>query len=248
MRLFYSDPVKTELQDKPEPENGKIYVSHGKQPGAPSADSGKDSSPPSAAGDNAVVSAESSTSSAFDLPASNPDTADKRPAVGEGDVTERHSLSIVHGKEMEAPDNNGKDACNQTTTFSLGEGSSLTATSPSPKHKDAEDPQYKEVMSSVDQLCAELRLERDYAETPLAHSESLRAKLTTTAPKVLKYPVLKNVAVPDRTSYELPDTQARTEQMKSNARATYVKRWYRYWEELVRMDLKEAPQVFGPED
>ncbi|KAI8514869.1 hypothetical protein Bbelb_074600 [Branchiostoma belcheri] len=167
MRLFYSDPVKTsegtvktELQDKPEPENGKIYVSHGKQPGAPSADSGKDSSLPSAAGDAAVVSAESSTSSAFGLPASNPDTADKRPAVGEGDVTERHNLSVVHGKEMEAPDNNGKDACNQTTTFSLGEGSSLTATTPSPKHKDAEDPQYKEVMSSVDQLWAELRLER----------------------------------------------------------------------------------------
>ncbi|KAI8484011.1 hypothetical protein Bbelb_382740 [Branchiostoma belcheri] len=250
--------VKTELPETPETENGKINVSQETEPGAPSADSGKDSSPPSAAGDAADVSTEeSSTSSAFGLLASNPD---KRPAAGEGDVPE-FSPSVVHGKETEAPDNIGTDTCSQTTTSTQGGGSSLTTTTPSPKHKDAEDPQYEEVMSSVGKLWAELNFERDYAETLLAHAESLRAKLANTAPKVLLYPVLKNItaAVPDRTSYELPDTQglslvelqnikktlAKAVQ-EEKERASFIKRWY--WEELVRMALKEAPQVFGPED
>ncbi|XP_019630906.1 PREDICTED: uncharacterized protein LOC109474882 [Branchiostoma belcheri] len=250
--------VKTELPEKPEPENGKINVSQETEPGAPLADSGKDSSPPSAAGDAADVSTESSTSSAFGLPASNPD---KRPAAGEGDVPERHSPSVVHGKETETPDNIGTDTCSQTTTSTQGGGSSLSTTTPSPKHKDAEDPQYEEVMSSVDKLWAELNFERDYAETLLAHAESLRAKLNTAAPKVLQYPVLKNIAavVPDRTSYELPDTQGLSlvelqdiqktltkAVQEEKERGSYIKRWY--WEELVRVALKEAPQVFGPED
>ncbi|KAI8484028.1 hypothetical protein Bbelb_382910 [Branchiostoma belcheri] len=250
--------VKTELPEKPEQENGKINVSQETESGAPSADSGKDSSPPSVAGDAADVSTESSTSSAFGLPVSNPD---KRPAAGEGDVPERHSPSVVHGKETETPDNIGTDRCSQKTTSTQGGGSSLTTTTPSPKHKDAEDPQYEEVMSSVDKLWAELNFERDYAETLLAHAESLRAKLANTAPKVLLYPVLKNItaAVPDRTSYELPDTQGLSlvelqdiqktltkAVQDEKERASYIKRWY--WEELVRMALKEAPQVFGPED
>ncbi|XP_019631137.1 PREDICTED: uncharacterized protein LOC109475036 [Branchiostoma belcheri] len=250
--------VKTELPEKAEPENGKINVSQETEPGAPSADSSKDSSPPSAAGDAADVSTESSTSSAFGLPASNPD---KRPAAGEGDVSERRTPSVVHGKETETPDNIVADTCSQTTTSTQGGGSSLTTTTPSPKHKDAEDPQYEEVMSSVDNLWAELNFERDYAETLLAHAESLRAKLTTAAPKVLQYPVLKNItaAVPDRTSYELPDTQGLSlvelqdiqktltkAVQEEKERGSYIKRWY--WEELVRVALKEAPQVFGPED
>ncbi|XP_078673631.1 uncharacterized protein LOC144912342 isoform X2 [Branchiostoma floridae x Branchiostoma belcheri] len=250
--------VKTELPEKAEQENGKINVSQETEPGAPSADSSKDSSPPSAAGDAADVSTESSTSSAFGLPASNPD---KRPAAGEGDVSERRTPSVVHGKETETPDNIVTDTCSQTTTSTQGGGSSLTTTTPSPKHKDAEDPQYEEVMSSVDNLWAELNFERDYAETLLAHAESLRAKLTTAAPKVLQYPVLKNItaAVPDRTSYELPDTQGLSlvelqdiqktltkAVQEEKERASYIKRWY--WEELVRVALKEAPQVFGPED
>ncbi|XP_078673785.1 uncharacterized protein LOC144912411 [Branchiostoma floridae x Branchiostoma belcheri] len=248
--------VKTELPEKPEPENGKIDVTQETEPGAPSADSGKDSSPPSAAGDAADVSTESSTSSTFGLPVSIPD---KRPAAGEGNVPECKP-SVVNGKETEAPDNIVTDTCSQTTS-TQGGGSSLTTTTPSPKHKDAEDPQYEEVMSSVDKLWAELKFERDYAETLLAHAESLRAKLANTAPKVLLYPVLKNIAaaVPDRTSYELPDTQGLSlvelqdiqktltkAVQEEKERATYIKRWY--WEELVRMALKEAPQVFGPED
>ncbi|XP_078673634.1 uncharacterized protein LOC144912344 [Branchiostoma floridae x Branchiostoma belcheri] len=250
--------VKTELPETPETENGKINVSQETEPGAPLADSGKDSSPPSAAGDAADVSTESSTSSAFGLPASNPD---KRPAAGEGDVPERRSPSVVHGKETETPDNIDTDTCSQTTTSTQGGGSSLTTTTPSPKHKDAEDPQYEEVMSSVGKLWAELNFERDYAETLLAHAESLRAKLANTAPKVLLYPVLKNItaAVPDRTSYELPDTQGLSlvelqdiqktltkAVQEEKERASYIKRWY--WEELVRVALKEAPQVFGPQD
>eukprot|EP00058_Branchiostoma_floridae_P003074 XP_002588562.1 hypothetical protein BRAFLDRAFT_79514 [Branchiostoma floridae] len=76
-----------------------------------------------------------------------------------------------------------------------------------------------------------------------------------------RYPAIKNIitAVPDRTSYELPDTQGLSLRelqgiqktltksvQDEKERGTYIKRWY--WEELVRAALKEAPGVFGPED
>ncbi|XP_078589517.1 uncharacterized protein LOC144869886 [Branchiostoma floridae x Branchiostoma japonicum] len=252
--------VKMELQEKPELENDKINVSQGKVPEAPSDNSGKDSPPPAAAGDAADVKAASSTSSASGLPSTAPDTADKRPAVGEGDVPECHP-SVVHGKQTEAPHNSGVDTDSQTKTSTQEGGASLTTTTPSPKHKDAEDPHYEEVMSSVDKLWAELHLERDYAEKLLTHADSLRSRLATTAPHVLRYPVIKNIiaAVPKRTSYKLPDTQGLSLEelhgiqktltksvQDEKERATYIKRWY--WEELVRVALKEAPGVFGPED
>eukprot|EP00058_Branchiostoma_floridae_P003505 XP_002588993.1 hypothetical protein BRAFLDRAFT_87462 [Branchiostoma floridae] len=251
--------VKTELQEKPEQENDKTNVSQEQEPDAPSDNSGKDGSAPAATGDAADVKAASSTSSASGLPATAPDTADKRPAAGEGDVPECHP-SVVPGEQTEAPDNSGADTDSQMTTSTQGGGASLTTTIPSPIHKDAEDPQYEEVMSSIDKLWADLRLERDYAEKLLAHADSLRSRLATTAPHVLRYPVIKNIiaAVPDRTSYELPDTQGLSlEQLQGiqktitksvqdeKERATYIKRWY--WEELVRVALKEAPEVFGPE-
>eukprot|EP00058_Branchiostoma_floridae_P007069 XP_002592557.1 hypothetical protein BRAFLDRAFT_68879 [Branchiostoma floridae] len=249
--------VKTELQEKPELENDKINVSQEKEPDALTDNSGKDNSPPAAAGEAADVKAASSTSSASGLPAT--DTADKRPTAGEGDVSECHA-SIVRGKQTEAPDNSGADTDSQTTTSTQG-GASLTTTTSSPIHKDAEDPQYEMVMSSVNKLWEELHVERDYAEKLLAHAESLRSRLATTAPHVLRYPVIKNIitAVPDRTSYKLPDTQGLSlgelqdiqktltkSVQDEKERATYIKRWY--WEELVRVALKEAPEVFGPED
>ncbi|XP_035689405.1 uncharacterized protein LOC118424748 [Branchiostoma floridae] len=131
-----------------------------KKPDATSDNSGTVSSPPAAAGDAADVKSVSSTSSASGLPATAPDTADKRPAAGEGDVPECHP-SIVRGEEMEAPDNSGAGIDSQTTTSTEG-GASLTTTTLSPKHKEAEGPQYEVAMSSVDKLWAELRLERDY--------------------------------------------------------------------------------------
>eukprot|EP00058_Branchiostoma_floridae_P003561 XP_002589049.1 hypothetical protein BRAFLDRAFT_87522 [Branchiostoma floridae] len=255
------ETVMTELQEKPELENDKIKASQEKEPDAPSDNSGKDSSPPPAAtGDAADVKAEPQTSSASGLPATAPDTADKRPAAGEGDVSERHP-SVVRGEQTEALDNSGADTDSQTTTSTEERGASLTTAILPPKHKDAEVPQFEEVMSSVDKLWAELHLERDYAEKLLAHANSLRSRLATTAPHVLRYPVIKNIiaAVPDRTSYKLPDTQGlsldklqgiqRTltkSVQDEKERATYIKRWY--WEELVRVALKEAPGVFGPED
>ncbi|XP_035668416.1 uncharacterized protein LOC118410744 [Branchiostoma floridae] len=253
--------VKTELQVKPELEDDKINISQEKEPDAPSDSSGKDSSPPAAAGDAANVKTASSTSPASVLPATAPDTADKRPAAGEGDVPERYP-PVVHREQTEAPDNRDRNTDSQTTSSTQeGGGASLATTTPSPKHKDAEDPQYEEVMSSVDKLWAELHLERDYAEKLLAHADSLRSRLATTAPHVLQYPVIKNIiaAVPDRTSYKLPDTQGLSLQelkciqktltksvQDEKERGTYIKCWY--WEELVRVALKEAPEVFGPED
>ncbi|XP_078589518.1 uncharacterized protein LOC144869887 [Branchiostoma floridae x Branchiostoma japonicum] len=251
--------VKTELQEKPELDNDKIDVTQEKEPDGPSDNSGKDSPTPAATGDAADVKVVSSTSSASDLPVTAPDTgtADKRPAAGEGDVPERHP-SVVRGEQTEASDNSGAGIDSQTTTSTEG-GVSLTTTTLSPK--DAEDPQYEVAMSSVDKLWAELRLERDYAEKLLANADSLRSRLATAAPHVLQYPVIKNIiaAVPDRTSYKLPDTQGLSlEELQGvqktltksvqdeKERSTYLKRWY--WEELVRVALKEAPGVFGPED
>eukprot|EP00058_Branchiostoma_floridae_P003506 XP_002588994.1 hypothetical protein BRAFLDRAFT_87463 [Branchiostoma floridae] len=124
------------------------------------------------------------TSSASGLPVTAPDTADKRPAAGEGDVPECHP-SVVRGEEMEASDNSGAGIDSQTTTSAEG-GVSLTTTTPSPKHKDTEGPQYEVAMSSVDKLWAELHLERDYAEKLLAHADSLRSRLATTVPHVLR--------------------------------------------------------------
>eukprot|EP00058_Branchiostoma_floridae_P006588 XP_002592076.1 hypothetical protein BRAFLDRAFT_104755 [Branchiostoma floridae] len=250
--------VKTELQEKPELVNGKVNVTQEKEQDAPPDNSGKDSSPPAAAA--ADVKAASSTSSASDLPATAPDIADKRPAAGEGDVPEHHP-SVARGEQTEALDNSGADADSRTTTSTQGGGAFLTTTTPSPKHQDAEDSQYVEVLSSVDKLWAELSLEKDYAEKLLAHADSLRFRLATAAPHVLRYPVIKNIiaAVPDCTSYKLPDTQGLSlEELQGiqktltksvqdeKERATYIKRWY--WEELVRVALKEAPGVFGPED
>ncbi|XP_078590036.1 uncharacterized protein LOC144870167 [Branchiostoma floridae x Branchiostoma japonicum] len=126
--------VKTELQEKPELENDKINVTQEKEPDAPSNKSGKDSSPPAAFGDVADVKVESSTSSASSLPATAPDTADKRPAAGEGDVLERHP-SVVRGEQTDAPDNSGAKTDSQATTSTQGEGASLTTTTQSPKHR-----------------------------------------------------------------------------------------------------------------
>ncbi|XP_078589532.1 uncharacterized protein LOC144869900 [Branchiostoma floridae x Branchiostoma japonicum] len=114
-RLPGGGAVKTDLQEKPELENNKIDVSQENEPDARSDNSGQDSSPPAAAGD----------------------TADKRCAAGEGDVPERHP-SVVRGKQTEAPDNIGADTECQTTTSTQRGGASLTTTTPSPKHKDAE--------------------------------------------------------------------------------------------------------------
>eukprot|EP00058_Branchiostoma_floridae_P006593 XP_002592081.1 hypothetical protein BRAFLDRAFT_104750 [Branchiostoma floridae] len=85
--------VETELQEKPKLENDKIKVSQDKESDTPSDNSGEDSSPPAAAAD---VKTASSTSSTSGLPATAPDTADKRPAAGPEKAMSQSTIPQFH--------------------------------------------------------------------------------------------------------------------------------------------------------
>ncbi|KAI8514867.1 hypothetical protein Bbelb_074580 [Branchiostoma belcheri] len=197
--------IKTELQEKPEPENGKIDVSQ-----------------ETAVTDHRPTAGR--TAHLTPLPATPQTSSQRLPQARRSasqPLTQIQQTNLLLPEKATVLQFSAEKGQKTPTTIARRHAVrrqrllwkkfrlSHAATTPSSKRKDAEDPQYEEVMSAVDNLWSELRLERNYAETFLAHAESLQSKLATTTPKVLQYPVLKNIAaaVPDRTSYELPDTQ-----------------------------------------
>ncbi|CAH1242094.1 Hypp6459 [Branchiostoma lanceolatum] len=153
------------------------------------------------------------------------------------------------------------DSTGEAASSTQGGGVTLPITNPAPRHKDADDPQYEEMMSSIDDLWDDLITKREYADELQKYADSLRAKLAATAPHVLSYPVIKNLAayMPKCKSYDLPQTEglsladlgeiqgtlANSLKDEEN-RATFLRRWY--IENLCNVALKEAPQVLGAQD
>ncbi|CAH1259379.1 Hypp2266 [Branchiostoma lanceolatum] len=172
------------------------------------------------------------------------------------------SLPKNEGTDLPTNANSDVDTDKPTTVSSTqGGGVDLPPAIPHPRHKDADDPEYEEVMSSIDNLWDDLLTKRESADELQDYADSLRSKLAATAPHVLNYTVFKNLAthVPSCKSYDLPqteglslghlkgiqDTLAKLLKDEEN-RATYLRRWY--IDEMCNVALKEAPQVLGAQD
>ncbi|CAH1241973.1 Hypp6454 [Branchiostoma lanceolatum] len=189
---------------------------------------------------------------------SNKNAVQQKPEVSE-DV-----MSLPENEETDLPVNADSDVDAdrpKTASSTQGGGVDLPTTNPSPRHADADDPQYEEMMSSIDDLWDDLLTKREYADELQTYAESLRSKLAATAPHVLNYTIIKNLAaqVPVCKSYDLPqteglslrhlkdiqDTLAKLLKDEEN-HAWYLRKWY--IEEMCKVALKEAPQVLGAQD
>ncbi|CAH1242091.1 Hypp6458 [Branchiostoma lanceolatum] len=247
-----------------------------------------DATPPSAAGDITDVKSEQpSSTSLTPSPPASCDTPDQAGTSGrgEGDFkadTEHHSRD----KDVEVPqlssavdghtgdndsgrgqaaksndDETDTDGAGETASSTRGGGAALPSTDTAPRQADADDPQYEEMMSSIDDLWDDLITKREYADELQTYADSLRSKLAATAPHVLNYTVIKNLAaqVPVCKSYDLPQTEGLSlwhlkdiqntlaKLLKDEEeRATYLRKWY--IDEMCKVALKEAPQVLGAQD
>ncbi|XP_078608624.1 uncharacterized protein LOC144880374 [Branchiostoma floridae x Branchiostoma japonicum] len=129
--------------------------------------------------------------------------------------------------------------------------------------KDKYDPELEQMehVWSVEDLWDEFTTMREYADDLDAYAESLRGKLAGSVPHVLDYPVIKNLLahVPERKSYDLPDTEGLGSDdlddiedtlvrlLKDEAnRATYLRRWV--IDELLSVAMEVAPHVLGAQE
>ncbi|XP_066299959.1 neurofilament heavy polypeptide-like [Branchiostoma lanceolatum] len=173
------------------------------------------------------------------------------------------TAALSNDNEADQPANGDVDthSIGETASSTQGGGVTLPSTNPAPRHADADDPQYEEMMSSIDDLWDDLITKREYADELQKYADSLRSKLAATAPHVLNYPVIKNLAayMPKCKSYDLPQTEGLSledlgeiQDTLANSlkdeehRAAFLRRWY--IENLCNVALKEAPQVLGAQD
>ncbi|CAH1271292.1 Hypp4618 [Branchiostoma lanceolatum] len=209
---------------------------------------------------------------AVDSPVSESDSErDQGPAKPSKETTVQETpehledvTSLSKNEELDFPANANSDVDTdrpKTVSSTRGGGLDLPPAIPHPRHKDADDPHYKEMMSSIDDLWDDLITKREYADELQAYADSLRSKLAATAPHVLNYTVIKNLAaqVPVCKSYDSPQTEGLslahlkdiqdtlTKLLKDEEnRAWYLRRWY--IDELCNVALKEAPQVLSAQD
>ncbi|XP_078613821.1 uncharacterized protein LOC144883302 [Branchiostoma floridae x Branchiostoma japonicum] len=165
--------------------------------------------------------------------------------------------------ETAQPANSDKDKGGAGETASSTQGGGVALTPANPRNKNTDDPEFEKMMHvwSIEDLWDKFTKMRKSADELLAYAKSLQAKLSAAVPHVLAYPVIKKLLahVPERTSYDLPDTEGLSLQdleaiednlakslKEEKSRATYLRE--RFIDELCSVAMNEAPQILSKED